>query len=580
MSSGRPTLKWSNPTELAPSLEPVGEPAVYGAIGNAFKRFGQVRFPDFLTEFLKENASMKKDTIDVVVPQRQRGTPIRTFLAGLEELSHHERSLIVEQAIMLLEGFHVNLPLKNAMYAVDPLRRLRLLLRRLPTVFYTDRLFHREMTQTFSSMNDLHTNYIRPAPYLHATASLPFSVEFCHGESGPTYLATKVQAQFFSGTGFREGVEIVDWNGVPISRVVEIVGSQSPFGAGNSSARHARSVSCLAVRPLKVLPPPDEEYVIIGYRTHSGREKRIEIPWSVSRDDVAHKVPLRGLDGLRAIQTYLKSQLAPKASHVQGREIKTPSGTFGYLRIFTFENVEVDELIEAVRPLPKTGLIIDLRGNLGGKIPTAEKFLQVVSPDYPGRAIEPERFCFINTPLTLKLCKLRKRDLALGPHGLQPWIESIERAMETGATYSASFPFSDPKECNVKDRLRYPGPVIVVTDGLTCSAAEIFAAGLQDHGGKVLGVDEVTGGAGANVRSHADFRKFFLNAPSSPFELLPRKANFSVPFRRCQRVGPQAGREIEDFGVRRDHAYRMTRDDLLNKNEGLIKHAARILALK
>jgi Peptidase family S41 len=523
---------------------------------------------------------MKTDKIDVVVPQRGHGIPIKAFLADIKELSYHERSLIVEQAIMLLEGFHVNLPLKYAMYAVDPLRRLRLLLRRLPTVFNTDRLFHREMTQTFSSINDLHTNYILPTPYLHATASLPFTVEYCLANSGPTYLATKVQTRLFSGSGFGEGVEIIDWNGVPISRVVEILGSQSPFGAGNPSARHARSVSCLAVRPLKVLPPPDDEYVVVGYRTHSGRKKRIEIPWLVSSDANPHKVPPRGLDGLRAIQTYLKSQLAPKASHVQGREVKTPSGTFGYLRIFTFENVGVDELIEAVKPLPENGLIIDLRGNLGGTIPTAEKFLQVVSPNYPRREIVPERFCLINTPLTLKLCKLRKRDLSLGPSGLRPWIESIERAMETGATYSASFPFTDPKECNVEDRLRYPGPVIVVTDGLTCSAAEIFAAGFQDHGGKVLGVDEVTGGAGANVRSHADFRKFFLNAASSPFKMLPRKANFSVPFRRCQRVGPQAGREIEDFGVKRDYAYRMTRNDLLNKNEGLIEYAARILTQK
>jgi hypothetical protein len=523
---------------------------------------------------------MKKDKIDVVVPQRRHGIPIRKFLAKIDELSYHERSLIVEQGIMLLEGFHVNLPLKCAMYAVDPLRRLRLLLQRLPTVFNNDRIFHREMTQTFNSINDLHTNYILPTPYFHATASLPFTVEFCYENCRPTYVATKVQTQAFSGTAFREGVEIIDWNGVPISRVVEIIGSQSPFGAGNPSARHARSVSCLAVRPLKVLPPPDEEYVVVGYRTHSGHKKRIEIPWLVSSDAEAHKVLPRGLDGLRAIQNYLKSRLAPKASHVQGQEVKTPSGTFGYLRIFTFENIEVDELIEAVSPLPKNGLIIDLRGNLGGAIPTAEKFLQVISPNYPEREIEPERFCLINTPLTLKLCKLRKNDLTLGPSGLNPWIESIKHAMETGATYSASFPFTDPKECNVKDLLRYSGPVIVVTDGLTCSAAEIFAAGFQDHGGKILGVDEITGGAGANVRSHDDFRKFFRKAPSSPFESLPRKANFSVPFRRCQRVGPRAGHEIEDFGVKRDYAYRMTRNDLVNKNEGLIKYATSILALK
>jgi hypothetical protein len=37
---------------------------------------------------------------------------------------------MVEQAIKLLEGFYVHLPLKRAMHAVDPLQSLRLLQRR------------------------------------------------------------------------------------------------------------------------------------------------------------------------------------------------------------------------------------------------------------------------------------------------------------------------------------------------------------------------------------------------------------------------------------------------------------------
>ena len=57
---------------------------------------------------------------------------LRDFLASIDKLTPEERSLIVEQAIKLLEGFYVHLPMKRAMHAVDPLQRLRLLQRRLP----------------------------------------------------------------------------------------------------------------------------------------------------------------------------------------------------------------------------------------------------------------------------------------------------------------------------------------------------------------------------------------------------------------------------------------------------------------
>jgi C-terminal processing protease CtpA/Prc len=518
-----------------------------------------------------------KSSNDGVVPNSQQG--VKTFLAGVEDMSDDERAVIVEQAIMLLEGFHVNLPLKCAMYAVDPLRRLKLLLQRLPTVFRTDRLFHREMTQIFNSLHDLHTTYILPAPYADATASLPFSVEFCYEGKRPTYLATKIVGQSFAGTAFCEGVEIMDWNGVPISRAVEMAGAQSPYGAGNVSARHAVGVYSLTARPLKVLPPPDEEWVIVGYRTRAGGKRHeIQTPWSVSLESKIDKRPRRGSMVTGGIQDLRKLRFAPKVKGpFLAKKLPTTSGTFGYLRIYNFENIEVDDLIAQVEPLPRNGLIIDLRENNGGRIPVAEQFLQVISPNYPQHRIEPERLCFINTPRTLQLCKLQAGNLSLGPSGLGPWIDSIQRAMDTGATYSASFPFTDPESCNVKGRLRYPGPVIIVTDGLTLSAAEFLAAGFQDHGGKILGVDEVTGGAGANVRSHTELSEYFEEEAGSPFKPLPKKADIKVPIRRCQRVGPQSGHEIEDFGVKRDYSYRMTRNDLLNRNEDLINYAASIL---
>ena len=142
--------------------------------------------------------------------------------------------------------------------------------------------------------------------------------------------------------------------------------------------------------------------------------------------------------------------------------------------------------------------------------------------------------------------------------------------------YSASFPSHDQDILNAIGP-RYPGRTIVITNAVSYSATEFFAAGFQDHGGKILGVDKVTGGGGANVRTHTEIRKYYKNASNSPFRGLPNGAELRVAFRRSQRVGPQIGNDVEDFGITPNYFYEMTRDDLLKGNVGLINYAASLL---
>ena len=94
----------------------------------------------------------------------------------------------------------------------------------------------------------------------------------------------------------------------------------------------------------------------------------------------------------------------------------------------------------------------------------------------------------------------------------------------------------------------------------------------------ILGVDETTGGGGANVRQHSELSDYFTDAgQQTPFEALPNGAGFQVAFRRSKRVGFGTGREIEDRGIHRDLSYAMTRDDLLYSNRDLKREAARLL---
>src|SRR6195256_5305956 len=58
---------------------------------------------------------------------------IKQFLADAktQALSPQERADLVDQAIALLNNFYAHLPLKRALYGIDPLERLRLLRQRL-----------------------------------------------------------------------------------------------------------------------------------------------------------------------------------------------------------------------------------------------------------------------------------------------------------------------------------------------------------------------------------------------------------------------------------------------------------------
>ena len=70
------------------------------------------------------------------------------------------------------------------------------------------------------------------------------------------------------------------------------------------------------------------------------------------------------------------------------------------------------------------------------------------------------------------------------------------------------------------------------------------------------------------------------NNPRSPFRPLPRGADILVAVRRSIRVGRHAGRPLEELGIVPDERHYMTKRDILNRNDDLIKRAGRILMRK
>jgi hypothetical protein len=259
------------------------------------------------------------------------------------------------------------------------------------------------------------------------------------------------------------------------------------------------------------------------------------------------------------------------------RSVDTAFGTFGYVRIWTFDVDEprtfLQEFLHILSVLPSQGLILDVRGNGGGSIIAGEAMLQVLTP---GR-ITPESFHFLSTPLMEHLTRKLP--------DLEPWRESMKRAMATGDLYSQGFPLASSYWYNLAGQ-RYHGRVALIVDALCYSTTDIVAAGFQDHDiGVILGTSTQTGAGGANVWDLDDLRAA-LDPDPARFPTLPDKATFRVAVRRCTRVGPHSGDPLEDLGVAipPENVYSMTRTDHVpkkpgdeNKNKGLIEFAARKL---
>jgi hypothetical protein len=191
---------------------------------------------------------------------------------------------------------------------------------------------------------------------------------------------------------------------------------------------------------------------------------------------------------------------------------KTVNGqTLGYIRLFSFDVDDTSKFVKSFTDLitkdgfPQDGLILDVRGNPGGNIRAAESLLQLFTP----QRIEPELFEFINTPLNFEICKSAPDDW-----GLKPWVPSISDSVLTGATYSAGFPMTSDERCNGIGQVYY-GPVVLITDALSYSATDIFAAGFQDNGvGVVLGTSGNTGAGGANFWSLDDLLRAHKENPN------------------------------------------------------------------
>jgi hypothetical protein len=447
----------------------------------------------------------------------------RTFVLALASVdaapiySVDDRQRLLSQLSLALDHFYVHLPRKKAIYGFDPVRALALL--RLRADALTDAEFHESIVEIIARVRDRHVMYYGRAPY-GVAAALPFTIETCWDGGDQIYLVTQVDV----GPVFKSlkvGARISHWNGTPIDRYVRLTANL--YDGGNEAASLARSMAFLTHRPLTQFGPPLEAWVDLRF-SFNGVVAEERFAWVGFDGSSAPSYPALGrnptgfggdlllmdLQNARRIrsapQTFDSTPPAQPVSPPPGvpvirghgangvfdyGTITTSKDTFAYLRFWSFRANDIDDLVNALAPilatLPQNGLMFDMRGNTGGYIAAGERILQLFS----SQPIVPARFQFRITDTT--------RAMAEASNEFARWRPSFVEAFSTGEEYTRGIPIEgDDADYNAVGR-KYAGPVILISDALAFSTADIFAADFLDNKlGKLICTDANMAAAGGN----------------------------------------------------------------------------------
>jgi carboxyl-terminal processing protease len=170
-----------------------------------------------------------------------------------------------------------------------------------------------------------------------------------------------------------------------------------------------------------------------------------------------------------------------------------------YISIEDFRNVHVADQLRAalLKHKDAKGFVIDLRDNLGGRVDLANQALSEVMKD---GLISTQRER--NVKDTDEVSYLSS-SYKLTPRGivLSEKPEKAENTFQLGDTNETVTFANDPQPTlEVKERMQNlvgDRPVVILTNGLTASAAEIFAGAERDSGkGRIVGLPSFGKGIG------------------------------------------------------------------------------------
>lgn len=351
-------------------------------------------------------------------------------------------------------------------------------------------------------------------------------------------------------------------------------------GAMNPSSQIGRATSMAIFAPHKnasraQMEANQELRQQMDKLARSGGRRRAFLEDAISRTGIFRAYSGNVPGSLKLTRRDIESYMA---GFFEAEVIGNQGAEYGYIRIraFPFAGADeetththfVTEFRRLLSQMPENGLILDVRGNPGGSTKNAEMILQLISPS----EIEPLSFQFLASPLTREITAKPANAAVFGK-----WKDSVDLAVRTGALFSQGHPLSDKADINYWGQEYFAG-VVLLTSATSYSAADFFSASFQDHEiGQLVGVDDTTGGGGANVWFYREHLLKFLPDGEASVDRVewPQSVNLQFAARLVQRNRKNHGVPIEEIGVRtpEGNRYKMTRRDLLESDVDLLRYA-------
>jgi C-terminal processing protease CtpA/Prc len=486
-------------------------------------------------------AALAADSYDLLRDTRSKLT--------LDEYSVEEKRVVVDQAKLVLEQLFVHEAVKLAHFGeaanVRPhLNRIEETVDTLPTAD-----LHREMQKIFRRVRDWHTLYVMPKPFACHRSFLPFDLAKIGNDLVVSQLVKKPEvASLVDLASIDIGDVLLSYDGISTEEALKQ--SRLSVSAANFEAAEHDAIENLTYVSHKYDLLPSMDSVVLEFRKQAGHTYKVELPW-ISK----------GIEDCLLNRKPDTSSLT-KEPILASRLIENTHGKFGYLKLSSFspEFLSLDATVLEIKRIleedfTKTdGLIIDLRNNGGGKISLAHKLVELFSPKAP-------------TPLNfvLKTSEGNKHFVEHMYKGSETG-KALEEAIASGALYSRPFTL-DPKETISTLGQSYFKPVALMTNAKCYSSCDMFAALMQDNGlGRSFGEDSTTGGGGANNYDHSFFVDS-LKDNMGPLKKMPHGQDFRFAWRQTLRVLENAGRLIEDEGVRANVILKKSLNDLLHDSQ-------------
>lgn len=561
---------------------------------------------------------------------------LESFSTQLDErrLLLEEHRAILANSGRLLSNFYVHQRFKRQEGKLDPASALAQIESEVETL--SGEFFHLLVRNVFVQQADAHTYYGLPEPYRDALAFLPFPSKHYVDLKGTLPFVGAKQMMGFHHSDFEVGAEVVTWSGIDVGESVEA--SARSEGKGNAGAFLANGLTRMCVRPLTFALRPQLLLEQVGYVPLDGGERReIVLPWGVGRGLNAIGVFQTGA----ATIAYARAQTAAGSQIVWNTEkciveknaaidmaidskipelfeFQTPEGRIrsgflrpehlvgggqrkrlGYLRIKGFgkDDAEISQegeiceefarLLRLMMERAPHGLVLNIRGNSGGNVKAAEGMLQMLTPI----EIVPARFHWRwNEALktTLKKAKVSKAgfgDLSDADNAtldglveFTDWLDDLEAPVGSLPEFlSSGKPVTDVGFANETGQI-YQGPVVLLIDAFTYSAANIFAAGFQDHQiGTIVGVTEATGGGWATRWKYLQFNPVVSEGAEVELSPLPEGVTMAVALQRPTRVLKNKGVAVEDVGVKADPVFAPPSREVLEGGADLIEKTCELL---